>query len=80
MFLNTPQDVDTFALLTFQTENPILTHCKKYSFNIDIENVELLGFARFSKVDEKALATNTHGVNNVNFAILDLFGYQLAPR
>ncbi|MBP1440512.1 Tn3 family transposase [Providencia rettgeri] len=28
----------------------------------------------------KTLATDTHGVNNVNFAILDLFGYQFAPR
>jgi len=26
------------------------------------------------------LTSDTHGVNNVNFAILDLFGYQFAPR
>ncbi|MEZ8138799.1 Tn3 family transposase [Vibrio splendidus] len=33
-----------------------------------------------SDIDPKTLATDTHGVNNVNFAILDLFGYQFAPR
>lgn len=33
-----------------------------------------------SDIQPKALATDTHGVNNVNFAILDLFGYQFAPR
>lgn len=26
------------------------------------------------------LSTDTHGVNHVNFALLDLFGYQFAPR
>ncbi len=25
-------------------------------------------------------STDTHGVNHVNFALLDLFGYQFAPR
>ncbi|PGW47447.1 hypothetical protein COE03_14330, partial [Bacillus thuringiensis] len=25
-------------------------------------------------------STDTHGTNEVNFAILDLFGYQFAPR
>lgn len=33
-----------------------------------------------SHIQPKTLATDTHGVNNVNFAILDLFGYQFAPR
>lgn len=33
-----------------------------------------------SDIDPKTLATDTHGVNNVNFALLDLFGYQFAPR
>ena len=33
-----------------------------------------------SDIQPKTLATDTHGVNNVNFAILDLFGYQFAPR
>ncbi|ECY4683553.1 Tn3 family transposase, partial [Salmonella enterica subsp. enterica serovar Typhimurium] len=26
------------------------------------------------------LSTDTHGVNHVNFALLDLFGYRFAPR
>ncbi len=33
-----------------------------------------------SDIQPKSLATDTHGVNNVNFAILDMFGYQFAPR
>nr|WP_234418658.1 transposase [Dongshaea marina] len=33
-----------------------------------------------SEVQPKSLATDTHGVNSVNFAILDIFGYQFAPR
>ncbi|WP_438863092.1 Tn3 family transposase [Neptunicella sp.] len=33
-----------------------------------------------SDIQPKTLTTDTHGVNNVNFAILDLFGYQFAPR
>jgi len=26
------------------------------------------------------LSTDTHGVNHINFALLDLFGYSFAPR
>ena len=26
------------------------------------------------------LSTDTHGVNHINFALLDLFGHQFAPR
>lgn len=33
-----------------------------------------------SDIQPKSVATDTHGVNNVNFAILDIFGYQFAPR
>ena len=33
-----------------------------------------------SDIQPKSLATDTHGVNNVNFAILDIFGYKFAPR
>jgi len=33
-----------------------------------------------SDIQPKTLATDTHGVNSVNFAILDMFGYQFAPR
>ena len=33
-----------------------------------------------SEIKPKSLATDTHGTNNVNFAILDLFGYQFSPR
>jgi TnpA family transposase len=33
-----------------------------------------------SDIQPKTLATGTHGVNNINFAILDIFGYQFAPR
>lgn len=33
-----------------------------------------------SEVQPTAVATDNHGVNNVNFAILDIFGYQFAPR
>ena len=33
-----------------------------------------------SEIQPKTLATDSHGVNSVNFAILDIFGYQFTPR
>lgn len=33
-----------------------------------------------SEIQPNILSTDTHGTNNVNFAILDFFGYQFAPR
>lgn len=33
-----------------------------------------------SEIQPKSLATDNHGINNVNFAILDIFGYQFSPR
>jgi hypothetical protein len=33
-----------------------------------------------SNIKPDILSTDTHGVNYVNFALLDLFGYQFAPR
>ncbi len=33
-----------------------------------------------SDIQPNTLSTDTHGTNNVNFAILDFFGYTLAPR
>lgn len=33
-----------------------------------------------SSIKPNVLSTDTHGTNNVNFAILDFFGYQFAPR
>jgi len=33
-----------------------------------------------SDVDPRILSTDTHGTNQVNHAILDIFGYQFAPR
>lgn len=33
-----------------------------------------------TKLDPKIHSTDTHGTNRVNFAILDMFGYQFAPR
>lgn len=33
-----------------------------------------------STVQPNTLSTDTHGTNNVNFAILDFFGYAFAPR
>ncbi len=33
-----------------------------------------------SDIIPDVLSTDTHGVNHVNFALLDLFGYQFAPR
>mgnify|MGYP000471649427 FL=1 len=33
-----------------------------------------------TEIQPKPLATDNHGVNNVNFAILDIFGYQFSPR
>jgi TnpA family transposase len=33
-----------------------------------------------SQIKPDILSTDTHGVNHVNFALLDLFGYQFAPR
>lgn len=32
-----------------------------------------------SKIQPKSLAADNHGVNNANFAILDIFGYQFSP-
>ncbi|MGL4212325.1 MAG: Tn3 family transposase [Morganella morganii] len=26
------------------------------------------------------MATDNHGINNVNFALLDIFGYQFSPH
>ncbi|MEZ8306909.1 Tn3 family transposase [Vibrio splendidus] len=33
-----------------------------------------------SDIQPKSLATDNHGTNNVNFAVLDIFGYQFSPR
>lgn len=33
-----------------------------------------------SDIQPTSLATDTHGVNKVNFSILDIFGYQFTPR
>lgn len=33
-----------------------------------------------SDIQPTVLTSDTHGVNNVNFAILDMFGYRFAPR
>jgi TnpA family transposase len=33
-----------------------------------------------SEIQPNTLSTDTHGTNNVNFAILDFFGYTFAPR
>ena len=33
-----------------------------------------------SEIKPDVLSTDTHGVNHVNFALLDLFGYTFAPR
>ncbi|ECG1390739.1 TPA_asm: Tn3 family transposase [Salmonella enterica subsp. houtenae serovar 45:g,z51:-] len=33
-----------------------------------------------SEIQPKSLATDNHGVNNVNFAILDIYDYQFSPR
>lgn len=33
-----------------------------------------------SEIQPDVLSTDTHGVNHVNFALLDLFGYTFAPR
>jgi len=33
-----------------------------------------------TKVEPKVHSTDMHGINQVNFAILDFFGYQFAPR
>jgi TnpA family transposase len=37
-------------------------------------------FNNTSEVKPGVLSTDTHGVNHVNFALLDLFGYSFAPR
>jgi TnpA family transposase len=37
-------------------------------------------FNNTSVIKSEALSTNTHGVNHVSFALLDLFGYSFAPR
>jgi TnpA family transposase len=33
-----------------------------------------------SEIQPDVLSTDTHGINHVNFALLDLFGYTFAPR
>ena len=33
-----------------------------------------------SEIIPEVLSTDTHGVNHVNYALLDLFGYSFAPR
>lgn len=37
-------------------------------------------FNNTSEIKPKILSTDTHGVNHVNFALLDLFDYTFAPR
>jgi TnpA family transposase len=37
-------------------------------------------FNNTSEIQPDILSTDTHGVNHVNFALLDLFGYKFAPR
>jgi len=37
-------------------------------------------YNNLTKLDPKTHSTDTHGTNRVNFAILDIFGYQFAPR
>ncbi|MFK7975221.1 MAG: Tn3 family transposase [Halioglobus sp.] len=37
-------------------------------------------FNNSSEIRPEVLSTDTHGVNHVNFALLDLFGYSFAPR
>ena len=37
-------------------------------------------FNNSSEVQPTTLSTDTHGINSVNFALLDIFGYQFAPR
>lgn len=43
-----------------------------FAFNLLYKNT--------SEIQPKPLATDNHGINNVNFAILDMFGYQFSPR
>jgi TnpA family transposase len=37
-------------------------------------------YSNSSDIKPSVLSTDTHGVNHVNFALLDLFGYTFAPR
>jgi len=47
-------------------------HESHYIFDLLMSNT--------SDLIPEVLSTDTHGVNHVNFALLDLFGYQFAPR
>lgn len=47
-------------------------HESHYIFDLLMNNT--------SEIIPEVLSTDTHGVNHVNFALLDLFGYQFAPR
>ncbi|HCQ6941265.1 TPA: Tn3-like element IS3000 family transposase, partial [Klebsiella pneumoniae] len=47
-------------------------HESHYIFDLLMSNT--------SDIIPDVLSTDTHGVNHVNFALLDLFGYQFAPR
>ncbi|SLW89775.1 transposase [Klebsiella pneumoniae] len=46
-------------------------HESHYIFDLLMSNT--------SDIIPDVLSTDTHGVNHVNFALLDLFGYQFAP-
>jgi TnpA family transposase len=47
-------------------------HESHYIFDLLMNNT--------SEIIPDVLSTDTHGVNHINFALLDLFGYQFAPR
>jgi TnpA family transposase len=47
-------------------------HESHYVFDLLMSNT--------SEIIPEVLSTDTHGVNHVNFALLDLFGFQFAPR
>ena len=69
---------------------PIFAH---YNIQEDVVHARVIGaneheshyifdllFNNTSDIKPELLSTDTHGVNHVNFALLELFGYSFAPR
>ncbi len=54
--------------------NVIGTHDHESHYTFDLVHNNL------SAVQPKIHSTDSHGINSLNFALLDLFGYQFAPR
>ena len=60
-------------------------HVPINAYNIDADEHEShfvfdILFNNSTDIQPEIHSTDTHGTNEVNFALLDIFGYQFAPR